>query len=212
MKARLHKLGDNAAIGIGALIIFISIVLVAAIAASVLIDTSARLEMQALITASETKNDVSSGLTVEGISGYNESGQISFIAIEITPRAGSPPIDLSETVVEISDGAEKHVLRYATQLTAASSLNGDIFTFGSYGNATCFGINVMQDADDSCSIAIPVINYGDHVMIGVNSTAIFSGIGPRVDISGLVICEEGAPGIIGFRTPSTITDAVIDLQ
>lgn len=212
MKRQERRLGDIASIGIGAMIVFIAIVLVAAIAASVLIDTSARLEMQALTTAAETKNDVASGLTVQSVSGYNESGSISLLAIEINSKAGSPPIDLSETVLEISDGSEKHVLRYASQLTNASSLNGDIFTYGSFGNETYFGINVLQDADDSCTVAIPVVNYGDHVMIGVNVTAIFSGISSRTDISGLVICEEGSPGIIGFRTPSTITDAILELQ
>ena len=105
---------DHASIGIGAMIVFIAMVLVAGIAASVLIQTSTRLEMQALRTGSATIAEVASGLNVESVEGNADSTSvIDKMAVEIKCRAGSPDIDLSETVVEISDSSSKHLLRYS---------------------------------------------------------------------------------------------------
>ena len=63
---------DVGAIGIGAMIVFIAMVLVAGIAASVLISTSTNLEMQALKTGQENIAEVASGLRVESIEGFNK--------------------------------------------------------------------------------------------------------------------------------------------
>ncbi len=214
----LKERKDVAAIGIGAMIVFIAMILVAGIAASVLVQTSATLEMQALKTGQHTIEEVASGIYVEGIEGSNTSGSITLLAIEIKARAGSPDIDLSQTVVEISDSDIKYVLEYdSSTFTDSNATSGDIFTSGFYpsgtgsGNAiTKFGLIVLQDADDSCSSTNPIINFGDHVVITVGDA--FSGISPRTDVFGQVISEGGAPGIIGFRTPESYTDAIVELQ
>ena len=206
-----------AAIGIGSLIVFISIVLVAGIAASVLVQTSTTLEMQSLKTGQETITQAATGLTVYGIEGFNDSGLIKKLAIEVTPKAGSPDIDLQTTIIEISDGNEKHILEFGgvSQYTNASSINGDLETNGKFGGATSFGITVLHDADDSCTNLTPIIGYGDHVILGISTSSVFtssSGLPPRTDIDGLILIEEGAPGIIGFTTPASYVDDIIELQ
>ena len=205
---------EFAAIGIGAMIVFIAMVLVAGIAASVLISTSTTLEMQALRTGQQTTAEVASGIYVEGIEGANSSGAITKLAIEIKPRAGSPDIDLGTTVIEISDSNVKYVLEYDSgTFTLASDANGSIFQGGFYPSSsptTTYGVIVLQDADDSCISTNPVINFGDHVVLTVGDA--FSGIAPRTDVFGMVISEEGAPGIIGFRTPESYTEAIVELQ
>ncbi|UCF12587.1 MAG: hypothetical protein JSW06_11240 [Thermoplasmatales archaeon] len=204
---------DVGAIGIGAMIVFIAMVLVAGIAASVLIQTSSNLQMQALSTGQETIAEVASGLKVEGISGHNSSGLIDKLAIEITPLAGAPDIDLSQGVVEISDSDGKYILRYGDALTNISSVNGSIFDVSDFGDATTFDIIVLQDADESCLVATPVINYGDHVILAINTTLAFnSSLPPRQDVFGLVIPEEGSFGVIGFTVPPAVTEAVVSLQ
>ena len=209
---------DHASIGIGAMIVFIAMVLVAGIAASVLIQTSTRLEMQALRTGSATIAEVASGLNVESVEGNADSTSvIDKMAVEIKCRAGSPDIDLSETVVEISDSSSKHLLRYSNSgATDDSDVDGAIFNVSNFGSSTTFDIIVLQDADGSVGSST-VINFGDHVILAINTSAIFttnSGLVPRTDVSGVVISEEGVPGIIGFTTPSSYTSAkqIMELQ
>lgn len=212
-KYNIIKKEDFGAIGIGAMIVFIAMVLVAGIAASVLIQTSSELQMQALSTGQETIAEVSSGIKIEGISGHNTSGEIDLLAIEVTPMAGSPDIDLSQAVIELSDSNSKYVLRYGDALTNISTVNGSIFDVADFGDATTYDIIVLQDADESCLVGSPVINFGDHVALAVDVSAVFSSsIAPRQDVFGLVIPEEGAFGVIGFTVPSAVTLQVIELQ
>jgi len=206
---------DFGSIGIGAMIVFIAMVLVAGIAASVLIGTSSRLEMQALKTGHETIAEVGSGIKVESVEGYNSSGAVVKLAVEIAPRAGSPDVDLSQAVVEISDSTVKYVLRYGGATCIASAVNGDVFAVSNFGDADDFDLIALQDADGSCTSSTPIINFGDHVMVAIDADGIFtsnSGISPRTVVSGMVVVEEGSPGIIGFTTPSSYSDTVMELQ
>ena len=96
---KIFKKEDTGSIGIGAMIVFISMVLVAGIAATVIMQTSTELEMQALNTGQETIAETASGLKIETIEGYNSSGKITKMAIEVAIRAGSPDIDIGQAVV-----------------------------------------------------------------------------------------------------------------
>jgi len=208
---------DIGAIGIGAMIVFISMVLVAGIAAAVLIQTSGRLETQAMKSGSETISEVATGIQVDSILGFNKTGHgnISRLAIEVRPRAGSKGIDLSETVIELSDSNTKNLFTYNSgNFTDTESIDGDIFFYGFYPweNDTVFGIIVMEDADGSITQSNPVINMGDHVLLTLNITNAFGGFDTRVDVVGQVIPEEGSPGVISFTTPAAYNDAVVELQ
>ena len=201
-------------IGIGAMIVFIAMVLVAGIAASVLIQTSTRLEMQALKTGTETIAEVATGVLVEGIEGHNTSGSIDKIALELMPRAGSFDVDMSQIVVELSNSSAKVILRYSDNLLNITEVDGDLFAAAGFTGTTVtkFSIIVLQDADGSCTEETPIINFGDHVVLAIDTTSVFGGLAPRVDVFGQVIPEEGAPGIVGFKTPSSYTETVMELQ
>jgi flagellin FlaB len=207
---------DVGSIGIGAMIVFIAMVLVAGIAASVLIQTSTTLESQAMLTGEATTKEVSAGIYVVNVEGHNTSGEIDYLALTVRPRAGSDDIDLGETVIEISDSTKKNILVYdEATCTQPGSIAGDLFTAGWYPTATTFGIVVLEDADGSCSSSSNVvINSGDYVVLTVDTAAIFDGGGldTREDIWGMVIPEEGSPGIISFKVPSSFTSAVVELQ
>nr|WP_240912240.1 hypothetical protein [Thermococcus sp. GR7] len=121
--------------------------------------------------------------------------------------------DGSSIIVEVLDSA----------YTAKDELAGGIFASDKFAwsllaSATDYGIIVIQDADNSVQPLYPTINKGDMVAltfyVGNDAgTAIFGqGIQPRTKITGKVVPEFGAPGVIEFTTPTSYTDEIIELQ
>ncbi len=222
MHISLHK---GASIGIGAMIVFIAMVLVAGMAAAVLIQTSTTLESQSMSSGRETISEVSAGLAVTAIEGYAASGSdISKIAILVKPRAGTDSIDISSCFLELSDSSKKVILNYTTSFYSKPGTGlDDIFSETvfpddeyAYGNAsntdgTRFGILVMNDPDNSISSASPVINRYDKVYICINATGVFNDINERTDIVGSLVPEEGASAAIEFTTPGSYSDSVMEL-
>jgi flagellin FlaB len=226
-KIKIIKNKKVGAIGIGAMIIFIAMVLVAGIAASVLIQTSTRLESQALQTGRETTKEVSTGIAIYDIEGYAPTnGKIEKMVIMVRPRAGSDGVDLGETYIELSNSSRKVILNYTTSFYAEPTGQDDIFSASvfpddeyGYGNpsntdGSRFGILVIEDADNSFTSATTVVmNRGDKAFLCINCTGCFNNISERTDMWGMVIPEIGAHGMIAFRTPSTYSGKnVFDLQ
>ena len=216
---KILKKKDVGSIGIGAMIVFIAMVLVAGIAASVLIQTSTILESQAMATGQETTDEVSGGIAVFDITGHVAT-DIDALAITVRTRAGSPGIDLNETVIIISDGTTETLLSYdfADENHYNASVNisdGDVYGF-MYTDLLNeeFGILVLEDADGSCQRFAPVINVGDKAVLFVNTIECFGGTGivERSDVFGSIYPEYGSPGVISFRTPSSYNDLIFDLQ
>ncbi|AXI25325.1 flagellin [Methanofervidicoccus sp. A16] len=202
------------AIGIGTLIVFIAMVLVAAVAASVLINTSGFLQQKASSTGRQSTEQVASGINILEVQGMHNTTNINRTAIFITPNAGSAPIDLSQAVVMITDGKKKLVAKYNVSQHYDLRNGGSLFEEVNWSGlkSTDFGIVVIQDADGSCKNITPVINKGDIVAIVLNTTTL--NMGPRSTISGNVQPEFGAPGVISFTTPATYLDdtQVVRLQ
>jgi flagellin FlaB len=209
---KMLKEDDIGDMGIGAMIVFIAMVLVAGIAASVLIQTANRLEIQAMKTGQQTTNEVATGIGVEDITGEVNAGAIRNVAITVGPRSGSMDIDLSNTVIEISNSASKYILAYNQADWVAAPAAAGVFATVAFPLATNqFGVIVLEDADGSCLAANPVINRGDHVLLTLSSLTIFGGLTQRTDIWGRVIPENGAPGVFAFRTPASYSEIVYDL-
>jgi len=207
--------GKRGAMGIGTLIIFIAMVLVAAVAAAVLINTSGFLQQKAMATGKESTEQVASGLSTLQVIGIHDNKAINYLAIYITPNAGSAAIDLNQTKILITDGEKKAVLRYNSNAYA------DLTTGGEVTNTSLaawnlsggeFGIIVLQDADGSCKSTTPVINKGDIVALTINASAVGLNLVPRTTVTGSVIPEFGAPAVIQFTTPAAYTQTVIELQ
>lgn len=96
-----YKNNKKAEAGIGTLILFIAMILVAAIAASVLIQTSSSLQSKALATGSKAKTQISTQIAFNSI--YAEDGadgQINDIFVEVKLVPGSDPVKLAETLVD----------------------------------------------------------------------------------------------------------------
>jgi flagellin FlaB len=210
---------DKASIGIGAMIVFIAMVLVASIAASVLIETSNNLEAQALKSGGETEDEVSAGIRVYQIIGQYGSRDIGGttysryhnMSIMVTPCSGTDGIDLSEVILTIANNSKMCVLSYGNTFAATPSASGVFSTTGLFDlNTTEFGIIVIEDRDSSCTSQAPVINNGDKALLTVNLSASFNGFAGKQDCRGMVIVEEGAPGVFLFRTPATSLKTVVE--
>jgi len=227
------KKEDDAEAGISTLIVFIAMVLIAAIAASVIIETASSLQSQAERTGRETIGEVSIGVKILDICGQygtrvvdgTSYSRIHNMTITITPRAGSKNIDLSEMLLILTDGTTEHVLRTNSTLPvfADSSSNASIFEKPARNHPEMstifdlpsdqFGIIVVKDYDNTCNENMPAINKADKVMLTVNLTALFNGIPERAHILGRVVSEEGiVTGIIDFITPAGFQNTIIDLQ
>ena len=220
---KMLKEKDVGAIGIGAMIVFIAMVLVAGIAASVLIQTSGKLEMQAMKSGQETVAEVSSGISVFDIVGKKGTDDLKYLAVTVRARAGAPNIDLNETIIILSDGTTKCVLLYHgwTEATHYNSSvdtdDGQLFGTGTWTDLDSeqFGIIVLQDEDHSCLQTTPIINRGDKVVLTIrcDSGGAFGGeISERTDVFGRVVPEVGSPGIISFTTPPAYNDGIFDLR
>lgn len=93
---------ENGAVGIGTLIVFIAMVLVAAIAAAVLINTSGQLQDRAQQTGSQATEDVSGGIKVQHMECEVEAGapnEVTSLRFYLALHSGTSAVDLQSTLV-----------------------------------------------------------------------------------------------------------------
>jgi len=102
----LKKLDDEGAIGIGTLIVFIAMVLVAAIAAAVLIDTAGNLQSRAKRTGEDAVDDVSGGIQVLTVEGqYDDAtGEIDAFRVYLVLYSGTEPVNVGRTAPNNIEG------------------------------------------------------------------------------------------------------------
>jgi flagellin FlaB len=96
---------ERGQVGIGTLIVFIALVLVAAIAAGVLINTAGFLQNQAESTGQESTNQVSNNVQVLSATGSltGANGDVEQVSLTVGLGPGSDPVDLGETRFELLD-------------------------------------------------------------------------------------------------------------
>ena len=203
------------AVGIGTLIVFIAMVLVAAVAAAVLINTSGYLQQRAEATGRQTTKDVASGLKIDSVIGEVGTSGIDKMAIYVSPNAGSEPIDLSQAKLYISDGSDSYILEYDNN-SFVKNFAGDVFGASAFSSNKKFGIIVVQDADGSLTNNQnhPTLNAGDIVIITISAKSVFgSEIGNRKTITIELRPEFGAPGYAKVVTPPSYgSDKIIELK
>jgi len=139
-------------VGIGTLIVFIAMVLVAAIAAGVLINTAGLLQAQAQQTGQETTAEVSDVIQVGKVVGYEykedlndntlaDNGEIEVINASFRLAAGSDAINLSRASYTLATDEN------------ASVVNGNNYTNNAISYETVQGFEeesttILSDQDD----------------------------------------------------------------
>jgi len=230
-KKKNIKKDKEAVVGIGTLIIFIAMVLVAAVAATVIIQTSDTLQNRAYAVGKQTIHEVSSGIKIVDITGYTDSDKthIEYLAISITPRAGSYDLDLNETLVYIeydnltvlslayqnfTDEGRLYNGRQNGSIAKEVSPNGIFNTLNlSCLTSTNYGVIVIRDADNSIVNSFG-LGTNDLCLILINLSAAFPethGLEPGEQFSGRLVPAEGAPGIFVVSAPNAFHHRVVDL-
>ena len=108
MKANRAIRSDRAEVGVGTLIVFIAMVLVAAVAAAVLINTTGTLQQRAQATGKEATQEVSSNLKVVNVFGIVTSGKVEDFRVVAQLSAGALPMDLEQAIIRYSDGTNTY--------------------------------------------------------------------------------------------------------
>ncbi|MDG6217915.1 MAG: flagellin [Candidatus Thermoplasmatota archaeon] len=211
---------DHAAIGIGTLIVFIAMILVAAVAASVIIQTSENLQNRAYAVGKQTIREVSSGMQIVDLTGYTneDKTRVEYLAITIRPRAGSYDHDLNQTLIYLQhDNLTVLSLNYydgEDAVTSNISEDGIFHTLNhSVLTSTNFGIIAVRDRDDSI-MKNHGISRNDLAIVIINLTASFSetnGLGTNREIYGRLVPEVGSAGIFMISTPNAFDQRVVQL-
>lgn len=204
MKANRKFLNDNhAQAGIGTLIIFIAMVLVAAVAAAVLISTSGILQQKAQKTGAEAITETVSNLMVDTITGDRNNvtdAQLIRYNITVKPASGTGRIDLNQSTITVitKDKIVSLSNAYATGVA----------------DATHFSLTKIRDDDNSFDTGnkIYVIDSGDLVRFTIDASAAGVEVSPRSDISFVLTPEAGNPVRIAIAAPSSFgVNTVISL-
>jgi flagellin FlaB len=181
---------DRGQVGIGTLIVFIAMVLVAAIAAGVLINTAGFLQSQAEATGQESTDLVSERIDVTsevGIVGNASNGTLEEIRISVAGAAGSDQIDLSETTIEaVGPNGQENLVFNATDTT---------------DNLTATQFGVRDDNGDFVDSDNAVLDEDSQLTIVVNPSV--SPFGSSTEPFG-----EGDTSSLEIVSPSSATTSI----
>ncbi|RJX42404.1 flagellin [Halonotius aquaticus] len=133
-------------VGIGTLIVFIAMVLVAAIAAGVLINTAGLLQSQAQATGEETTAEVSDVVQVGKVIGLetNSNKTIDTLNASVRLASGSDPINLSKVSYTIETEGDATVVN--GENTSAGTASDGIEFYPKQGLED--GANTLSDQND----------------------------------------------------------------
>jgi len=149
---------DRGQVGIGTLIVFIAMVLVAAIAAGVLINTAGLLQSQAEATGEESSAQVTDRVQVSTVTGTVGGGdataleddRVDRIALTVLRSPGADDIDLTNAIIEVFANGESGTLTHDEDQDDGDEFDGTQFDDPGEGKIgeNNFVILNIQDADD----------------------------------------------------------------
>ena len=93
---------EKAQAGVGTLIIFIAMVLVAAVAAAVLIQTSGVMQSKSTSTTKEAAASIGENFAVDAIDGINNGAILTDLNITVRVAAGGSAMDLGKVLLKVN--------------------------------------------------------------------------------------------------------------
>jgi len=167
---------DRGQVGIGTLIVFIAMVLVAAIAAGVLINTAGLLQSQAEATGEESAEQVSDRVVIQSVSGEVASeDEINEIEVVVRRSPGAGDIALDSLIIEAFANGESEIY--------TEDDGYDISPIG-----TLEPDDTLTDSADRAELSFTspaTLNAGDSISISITTAA-----------GGTAFVEKRAPSTI----------------
>jgi flagellin FlaB len=173
---------DRGQVGIGTLIVFIAMVLVAAIAAGVLVNTAGFLQATAEDAGQESVDKVTNRLDVVSQHGIvnttsGDSKAVDSLNMTVRLAAGSGAVSLEDTTIKyVSDSEAKNLVYEDATTDDGQEFDGnltqyeDTHTGGEGLNSTEYTAVALDDSDDS---SFPVLNgQADRFELIINASVV----------------------------------------
>ena len=180
---------ERGQVGIGTLIVFIAMVLVAAIAAGVLVNTAGFLQNTAEESGEESVEKVTNRVDVVSSHGIvGNADDIEYLNVTVRLAAASENVDMNDTTINYLSDNEVVTLQNATDGT----LSG-----------TGFVVVDRKDNDDS----LPIMNDdGDRFEIQIDASAVETaagGLEPGSEVKLEISTKSGDTTTVLITTPDT---------
>ena len=179
---------DRGQVGIGTLIVFIAMVLVAAIAAGVLINTAGDLQSQASDTGTETQQAVAN--QIEVVHAYAEDegddGDFDELNLVIKKSAGSDVIDMTSATVQYTSESDSVTLEHG------DTADGETFE--------------TNDATDDETEMTSLTDTGDRILLQIDVGTVDDPLQPGDSATVNIVDQSGAQFTYGVTMPATVAD------
>lgn len=187
------KAKNKGEMGVGTLIIFIAVILVAAVAAAVLISTAGSLQQRALVTGGQAEQGVSTGAEAVSVMGTDARTDHSLQNLEFLLRlqSGSESMNLNNTVVTMDTQDTTQNMDYAGTSGSAST--------------THFAVSWVKQGPD---YEPGYLSRGDVIKVTFASA---ENISENQKVRLKVIPRVGQPTLVEFTTPDVMTAERINL-
>jgi archaeal flagellin FlaB len=180
-------MNTKAEMGVGTLIIFIALLLVAAVAAGVLIQTAGSLQQKALSTGTQATGQISTNAVTLEVSATDGTSSLTNMSQIVKLAPGSDPIEFDSVTLTFN-------LKNSTQ-TLVYNDN----TAQPYGNTSEFGVEYLQTGTN---YQAGVLVRGDVVRLNyIASRDVDSGEDVRINF----IPKTGTPTLTTFSVPDVIS-------
>jgi flagellin FlaB len=200
MKLRTSwKKDKRAEMGVGTMIIFIAMVLVAAVAASVLISTANKVREQAQNTGDQAINNVASGFVVQDVTGTVDTALASMtdLTIQLRLQAGSPNMNMDLVSIQYISGSSNDMLTFVEGSAAAAG--------GATGGSTYAANTTGTVAWDTNN---HVVQQGDLITVTITGLDLSYSAAATVKI----VPAYGSSTLVSFVTPSYYSTTYVNLK